>query len=138
MSNLTTIMNRALGSTSLKKIKFKRDPGNLESTESYEGYILEEDDVSGSVTIFVPDLQDGLMNVDPESIEAYAPPVESNICKLKASAAKHLIHTGMIDCELELQKIDSIQTIEQLEFYLNQFDLCDTQMLNIYRMSFNA
>ena len=46
MSNLTTIMNHALGSTSLKRIKFKRDPGNLESTECYEGYILEEDDVS--------------------------------------------------------------------------------------------
>ena len=29
MSNLTTIMNHALGSTSLKRIKFKRDPGNL-------------------------------------------------------------------------------------------------------------
>lgn len=138
MSNLTKIMNQALGSTTLKRIRFKRDPGNLESTESYEGYILEEDDVSGSVTIFVPELQDGLMNVDPESIEMYEPPVESNICKLKASAAKHLIDVGMIDCELELQKLDSIQTIEQLEFYLNQFDLCDTQMLNIYRSSFHA
>jgi len=138
MSSLTKIMNQALGSTSLKRIKFKRDPGNLESTESYEGYILEEDDVSGSVTIFVPDIQDGLMSVDPESIEAYIPPIESNICKLKASAARHLINSGVIDCELELQKLDSIQTIEQLEFYLNQFDLCDTQMLNIYRMSFNA
>ena len=138
ISNLTKIMNQALGSTTLKRIRFKRDPGNLESTESYEGYILEEDDVSGSVTIFVPELQDGLMNVDPESIEMYEPPVESNICKLKASAAKHLIDVGMIDCELELQKLDSIQTIEQLEFYLNQFDLCDTQMLNIYRSSFHA
>lgn len=138
MSNLTKIMNQALGSTTLKRIRFKRDPGNLESTESYEGYILEEDDVSGSVTIFVPELQDGLMNVDPESIEMFTPPVESNICKLKASAAKHLIEIGAIDCELELQKLDSIQTIEQLEFYLNQFDLCDTQMLNIYRFSFHA
>ena len=138
MSNLTTLMNKALSSTSLKRIKFKRDPGNHESTESYEGYILEEDDVSGSVTIFVPDLQDGLMNVDSDSIETYIAPIESNICKLKASAAKHLIRNGMIECELELQKIDSIQTIEQLEFYLNQFDLCDTQVLNIYRASFNA
>lgn len=138
MSNLTKIMNQALGSTTLKRIRFKRDPGNLESTESYEGYILEEDDVSGSVTIFVPELQDGLMNVDPESIEMFTPPIESNICKLKASAAKHLIEIGAIDCELELQKLDSIQTIEQLEFYLNQFDLCDTQMLNIYRFSFHA
>ena len=137
MSNLNRIMQQALGSTSLKRIRFKRDPGNHESTESYEGYLLEEDEVSGSATIFVPGGIESLMNVGLDSIEEYQPPVESSLCKLKAAAAECLIRHDLVDSELELQKISVIETLDQFEAYLNQFDLSDLQKLNIYRNSFN-
>jgi len=130
-------MRDAIKRINLKKIKFKRDPGNLESFHAYEGYLLEEDDATGIATVFIPGLQDALMSVDSDTIEEFVPPVESNLCKLKACAAKCLIESGLVDCELELQKINTIQTLEQLEFYLNQFELSDLDLLNIYRSSFH-
>ena len=129
-------MRSALKTTSLQKIRFKRDPGNVESTSSYEGYLLEEDGVSGSATIFVPELLDAIMNVDVDSIEMIKPPVESNLCKLKSSAAKMLISHDFLTCEMELKKLDMVETLEQFEFYLAQFDLTDKNLLNIYRGSY--
>lgn len=136
MSNLNNIMRGALKTTSLQKIRFKRDPGNVESASSYEGYLLEEDGVSGSATIFVPELLDAIMNVDADSIEMIKPPVESNLCKLKSSAAKMLISHEFVTCEMELKKLDMVDTLEQFEFYLAQFDLTDKDLLNIYRGSY--
>jgi hypothetical protein len=136
MSSLNKIMQQALGSTALKRIKFKRDPGNFESADSYEGYLLEEDEVSGTATIFIPGEMDSLLNVDMSSIEEYKPPVESNLCKLIASATRCLVNHGYVDCELEIKKISMLQTLEQLEAYLAQHDLTDLQKLNMYRDSF--
>tara|TARA_B100001123_G_scaffold444039_1_gene591791 strand:- start:1998 stop:2426 length:429 start_codon:yes stop_codon:yes gene_type:complete len=134
--SLNKIIQGALSATALKRIKFKRDPGNLESNESYEGYLLEEDGVSQTATIFIPGLSDSLLNVGLDTIEFVESNLISNLCSLKMSAAKALMDTGDVSCELELKQLDSISTIEQLEFYLNQFDLCDTELLNIYRGSF--
>ena len=136
MSSLNNIMQHALKSTSLKKIRFRRDPGNLESFESYEGFILEEDDVSGTATIFVPDLVDSLMNVDLNDIAIDQQPQQSNICSLKSSAMKMLIAKEIITCEADLVRLGQIETIEQLEFYLNQLEIDDHDLLNIYRGSF--
>lgn len=136
MSSLNNIMRSALKSTSLQKIRFKRDPGNHESNTSYEGYLLEEDGVSGTATIFVPELMDAIMNVSADSIEDIKPPVESNLCKLKSAAAKMLISLGHVTCELDIKKLDMIESLEQFEYYLNQFEISDKDMLNIYRLSY--
>ena len=136
MSSLNNIMRDAFKSTSLQKIRFKRDPGNVESNNSYEGYLLEEDGVSGTATIFVPELIDAVMNVDMDSIETVKPPVESNLCKLKSAAARMLVTHDYVTCEADLRKLDMIETLEQFEFYLNQFEITDKDMLNIYRSSY--
>ncbi len=136
MSSLNNIMRDAFKSTSLQKIRFKRDPGNVESNNSYEGYLLEEDGVSGTATIFVPELIDAIMNVDMDSIETMKSPVESNLCKLKSAAARMLVAHDYVTCETDLRKLDIIETLEQLEFYLNQFEITDKDMLNIYRSSY--
>lgn len=136
MSSLNNIMRGALKTTSLQKIRFKRDPGNVESNNSYEGYLLEEDGVSGTATIFVPELIDAIMNVDMDSIENVSPPVESNLCKLKSSAARILVSQEILTCEMDLKKLDMVDSLEQFEFYLRQFDVTDTDMLNIYRSSY--
>ncbi len=138
MSSLNNIIQQALGSISLKKIRFKRDPGNHESMQSYEGYLLEEDETSNSATIFIPGLMDGIMNVGADSIEMIQPPVESSLCKLKGAAMECLIKHGHIESECELKQLDLIETLEQLEMYLGQFGLCDLQLLNIYRNSFKT
>lgn len=136
-SHLNKIVSGALKNTSLKRIRFKRDPGNLESSESYEGYLLEEDGVSRTATIFIPSLgDDNLMNVGMDSIEMIEPVKTSNICSLKLAAVKSLMNGGDITAEVDLAQFDRIETIEQLEFYLMQFDLCDSKLLNIYRTSF--
>ena len=137
MSNsLNKIIQGALKGTTLKRIRFKRDPGNVESAESYEGYLLEEDGISNTATVFIPDLLDSLLNVGMDSIEEIQPEISSTLCSLKASAVCVLSNLGHITCELDIRNIESISSIEQLEFYLNQFDLTDLDVLNIYRGSF--
>lgn len=131
------MISGAMKKTALKKIKFKRDPGNLESYESYEGYLLEEDGISNSATVFIPSFgDDSVMNVDINTIEIIDIPRTSDICSLKLAAAKALIKAEKIACERELVLFDEINTIEQLEFYLMQYELCDSELLNIYRNSF--
>ena len=134
--NLNGIIDRAMKGTSLKRIRFKRDPGNVESTESYEGYLLEEDGVSNTATIFIPDISDSLLNVGRDAIEFIEPKQTSNLCSLKMSVAKHLMDLGHITCEIDLKRLDDISSIEQLEFFLHQYDLSDTELLNMYRTSF--
>jgi len=137
MSNsLNKIIQGALKGTTLKKIRFKRDPGNVEAAESYEGYLLEEDGISNTATIFVPELLDSLLSVGMDSIEEVQPEINATICSLKASAVCILSDLGHVTCELDIRKIEDISSIEQLEFYLNQFDLSDLDILNIYRGSF--
>ena len=135
-SSLNKIIQGALKGTTLKRIRFKRDPGNLESTESYEGYLLEEDGISNTATIFIPDMMDSLLNVDLDSIENIEPSISANLCSLKCSAIKVMTELGHVTCELDIKNIDEISSLEQLEFYLNQFDLSDLDLLNIYRNSF--
>jgi hypothetical protein len=129
-------MHKALAGVNLKKIRFKRDPGNHESMESYEGYLLEEDGISGTATIFVPDLVNSLLNVTTDDFEEIVPEMISNLCTLKSASARILSELGHITCEVDLARLDDISSIEQLECYLTQFGLCDSETLSIYRSSY--
>jgi len=136
VNDINKVMHKALSGMSLKRIRFKRDPGNNESTKSYEGYLLEEDGISNTATIFIPDLIDSLLNVSMDEIDEMVPEKVSNLCTLKSATARILAELDYITCEIDLARLDEISSIEQLEYYINQFDLCDTEVLSIYRASF--
>lgn len=58
------------------------------------------------------------------------------ICGLKNSAAQYLINNKQITCKIELQQFKQIKTVEQLEMFLKQYQLDDSDMLAIYRDNF--
>ena len=61
---------------------------------------------------------------------------DNGICGLRKSAIKYLISKKKITCKLELNRFKQIQTAEQLEMFLQQYQLDDGELLSIYRDNF--
>ena len=74
----------------------------------------------------------------PQSITEPDIPEAPSICALKAAAVKQLIDQKKITCQFDIDKFNDINTVEQLEFYLMQYELTDTELLNIYRTAFGS
>ena len=58
------------------------------------------------------------------------------ICSLKSAAVQYLVDQKKITEKFDVDKFNDINTIEQLEFYLQQYSLTDSELLNIYRSAF--
>ena len=61
---------------------------------------------------------------------------DNGICSLKKSAIKYLVSVKKITCRMELNRFKQIQTAEQLEMFLQQYQLDDSELLSIYRDNF--
>ena len=61
---------------------------------------------------------------------------DDNICGLKRSAVKHLVSQKKLTDRVELDRFNQIQTGEQLEMFLQQYAVTDSDLLSIYRNFF--
>ena len=61
---------------------------------------------------------------------------DDGICTLKKSAIQYLISQKKITCRLEVERFKQIKTAEQLEMFLQQYQLDDSDLLAIYRDCF--
>ena len=69
----------------------------------------------------------------PQSVE---PVADNNICGLKKCAIKYLVNQKKLTDKIELIRFKQIQTAEQLEMFLQQYALTDSDLLSIYRDCF--
>jgi hypothetical protein len=83
-----------------------------------------DDILSGAFSVMIP--QTVLEPVEPDI----------GICSLKSAAVRYLVDQKKIINKFDIDKFNDINTIEQLEFYLLQYSLTDTELLNIYRSAF--
>jgi len=61
---------------------------------------------------------------------------DNNICNLKRCAIRYLVNQKKITDKIELLRFKQIQTAEQLEMFLQQYALTDSDLLSIYRDCF--
>lgn len=61
----------------------------------------------------------------------------ASICKLKQSAIRFLVTNKKINSNMDIQQFKCIQTVEQLEMFLQQYALSNDELLSIYRACFN-
>jgi hypothetical protein len=62
----------------------------------------------------------------------------NNLCCLKKAARNFLISNKRINCPIKLKQLNSIDTQDNLELYLQQFALSDSELLDIYRSSYHG
>ena len=62
---------------------------------------------------------------------------DASLCKLKQSAIRFLVTNKKINSSMDIQSFKCIQTIEQLEIFLQQYALSNEDLLSIYRACFN-
>ena len=74
----------------------------------------------------------------PKSVLGLVAPASPTICTLKIAAVRYLIDHNKITTQFDVDKFGDINTIEQLEFYLIQYQLTDIELLNIYREAFSS
>ncbi len=69
----------------------------------------------------------------PQQVE---PAADNNICTLKKCAIRYLVNQKKLTDKIELIRFKQIQTAEQLEMFLQQYALTDSDLLSIYRDCF--
>ena len=62
---------------------------------------------------------------------------DASLCKLKQSAIRFLVTNKKINSNMDIQSFKCIQTVEQLEMFLQQYALSNDEVLSIYRACFN-
>jgi|TARA_B110000495_G_scaffold123403_1_gene107309 hypothetical protein len=129
------IINSALDSTSLKKVRFRTDPknkDNLSITGEYEGYVIEE--MSGVLRIMMtsPDAKDDIMDISPEEVE----PAEGRTLEdFKRFALEYLHSKNKCDCaEATHDNIISAGDIQHLEAFLKEQGVENNEFIQLIKL----
>lgn len=139
MSRYNDVLSEFVKQTTLKRIRIKTDPqtkNHLSFGHGYEGYILEEDDM-GNIMVLVPDLEDdNIFKLGPDEYEDY-----DQGSGLFDAYKDHIINFLQKDkssdeIKVENDKVQMINNMYQLESYLKQQGLDDSDLLDTFRTFF--
>ena len=127
----TNIIENALDSTNLKRVKFKTDPKfskTPEVADAYEGYVLEEQDGMLRIVMVSPDESDpcsaGIEDVEPAPGQTFE--------MFKQYVLKHLHDTSKCDhSEATHYNILQAGDLQTLEAYAKEQGLSNDEFINL-------
>ena len=135
MSKFSQLLENALNSNKLKRVRLKVDPsfcekGEISKFQGYEGYILAEKD--GQYKIYFECMNGEIAMIPQDMIDISS--TLSKLEKLKITATKYLKNQLGVDCsETIFQLIFNSPNIETLESFLLNNGYSEKDILNIYR-----
>lgn len=143
-SKYDQIISEFVKNTSLKKIRVTVDPKvtGFEHDSTYEGFVLEEDQM-GNIVAIVPDLDgDNIMEIP---FGGYSPcddgmDIETNpeLDALKKHIVNELLESDDLEeGDPEIENILSFTCIHQLHNHLNQKNIDDDKFLDILKGYFS-
>jgi hypothetical protein len=112
---------QALEQTSLKKVRLRTDPldkHDLATTDTYEGYVIEESEGMLRVMVVAPDNQPDMLELSPDDLE---PASGKTFDEFKEFSLKYLHDRSRCDhAETTTQNILRAGDIQHLEAFLKE------------------
>jgi len=116
-----TIIENALGRTTLKRVRLKTDPkmkNDLGNADAYEGYVIEEQEGMLRIMVVSPRTNDSVIDADPESLE---PTGERTLEHFKKFTLDYLHAKKKCDCtDSTHSHILGAQDIQHVEAFLKE------------------
>ena len=138
MNKVTKILHEGINKLNLTKVRLKIDPhnknlSNLLKLNGYEGYILNEDDVTGTLDVIVlGDIEDPIVkNIPFDCVDE----VVSKLQKFRTAAISYLNHKMDISPEADIiYDINDANNIPEIENLLKEFGLNKESIDEVYKL----
>lgn len=115
------LIEHALETTNLKKIRMRTDPvdrNNPESSDAYEGYIIEEQDGMVRVMMISPEVR---LNNNKLSVSDLEPANGRTFDEFKSFVLNYIHKSGKCDCqEATHDNLANAGDIQHLEMFLKE------------------
>lgn len=138
MKQFQTVMENAIKTSQLTKVKLKVDPalcsqGEISKYQGYEGYILAEDGEQVRVYLECGGECAGMVVTVPQTmidVEQSLSPFD----RLKIAALRHMVKSyGLTKEDASAHMIASAASPEALEAFVMEYGMCERDLIEMYK-----